>query len=85
MMPRNMTSDELAGIAQRAELFFRFGDTEALREEDLADLIREIRELHQLRTRLIGLHRQCLDRLRVLDQGVATEEMDPPWSELEPP
>ena len=84
-MMRNLTDAELDGIAQRAELFFRYGDTAALREEDLADLIREIRELHALRTRLIGLHRQCLDRLRVLDQGVATEDMDPPWSELEPP
>jgi hypothetical protein len=67
---RNLTETELAGIAQRAELWFRHGDKSALRAEDVADLITEVRELHQLRDHLIALNRQHLDYLDV--------EVDPP-------
>jgi hypothetical protein len=55
---RNLTETELAGIEQRADLCFRFGDRSALRAEDVADLIQEVRELHELRQHLIALHRQ---------------------------
>jgi hypothetical protein len=83
-MMRNLTDDELDGIAQRAELFFRYDDKAALREEDLADLITEVRELHALRKHLIAMHRQALERLRVLGEPVPADE--PPWSpELDPP
>jgi hypothetical protein len=60
---RNLTASELGGIEQRAELWFRHGDKSALRAEDVADLIAEVRELHQLRDHLIALNRQHLDHL----------------------
>jgi len=60
---RNLTDDELAGIERRADLCFTYGDPAALRAEDVADLITEVRELHQLRRHLIALNRQHLDRL----------------------
>jgi hypothetical protein len=56
---RNLTNAELAGIAKRAELTFVYGDRTALRAEDVADLIQEIRELHELRDHLIALNRQA--------------------------
>lgn len=55
---RNLSDEELAGIEQRAELQFRYGDPTALRPEDVADLILEIRELHQVKRHLIALNRQ---------------------------
>jgi hypothetical protein len=67
---RNLTETELAGIEQRADLWFRFGDRTALRAEDVADLIAEVRELHQLREHLIALNRQHLGHLDA--------EVDPP-------
>ena len=67
---RNLTPSELGGIEQRAELWFMHGDKSALRAEDVADLITEVRELHQLRDHLIALNRQHLAHLDV--------ETDPP-------
>ena len=55
---RNLSEEELAWIEQRAELQFRFGDPTALRPEDVADLILEVRELHVQRQHLIALNRQ---------------------------
>lgn len=60
---RNLTEAELAGIEQRADLWFSHGDRTALRAEDVADLIAEVRDLHALRGHLIALHRQTMDRL----------------------
>ena len=60
---RNLTPSELGGIEQRAELWFKHGDKTALRAEDIADLITEVRELHRLRDHLIALNRQHLDHL----------------------
>jgi hypothetical protein len=60
---RNLTNAELAGIAQRAELTFVYGDRTALRAEDVADLIQEVREMHELRDRLLALNRQARDQL----------------------
>lgn len=53
-----LTEAELAGIETRAELCFVYGERTALRAEDVADLIAEIRELHALRKRLLALTRQ---------------------------
>ena len=55
---RNLSEEELAWIEQRAELQFRFGDPTALRPEDVADLILEVKELHVQRAHLIALNRQ---------------------------
>jgi hypothetical protein len=55
---RNLSEEELAWIEQRAELQFRFGDPTALRPEDVADLIVEVKELHAQRRHLIALNRQ---------------------------
>jgi hypothetical protein len=60
---RNLTKAELAGIAQRAELTFAYGDRTALRAEDVADLIQEVREMHALRDHLLALNRQARDQL----------------------
>jgi hypothetical protein len=60
---RNLTNAELAGIAQRAELAFAYGDRTALRAEDVADLIQEVREQHQLNDHLKAMVRQYRDRL----------------------
>jgi hypothetical protein len=59
---RNLTNDELAGIEQRAELWFRYSDP-ALRAEDVADLIKEVRWLRQQNNHLIALYRQSQARL----------------------
>lgn len=76
---RNLTNAELAGIERRADLWFRFGDRTALRAEDVADLITEVRELHADRAHLIALHRQALADLP-LGEHVERDllEMDPP-------
>lgn len=58
---RNLTEEELATIEQRAELQFRYGDPTALRPEDLADLILEVRELHEQKRHLLALNRQRLE------------------------
>jgi hypothetical protein len=55
---RNLSEEELGWIEQRAELQFRFGDPTALRPEDVADLILEVKELHVQRRHLIALNRQ---------------------------
>ena len=55
---RNLTDSELAVIEQRAELQYRYGDPTALRPEDVADLILEVKELHVQRAHLIALNRQ---------------------------
>ena len=60
---RNLTDDELAGIEQRAELAFRYGDHTALRAEDVADLIKEVRWLQQQNLHLVALYRQTQARL----------------------
>ena len=83
---RNLTDSELAGIAQRAELTFVYGDRQALRAEDVADLIQEVRELHALRQHLMAMNRQAQDRLRAMGEtnggqaaAVARDaELDPP-------
>jgi len=67
---RNLTTSELEGIEQRAELWFKYGDKTALRAEDVEALITEVRELHQLKQHLIALNRQHLDHL--------ADETDPP-------
>jgi hypothetical protein len=67
---RNLTDSELGGIEQRAELWFKHGDKTALRAEDIADLLTEVRELHRLRDHLIALNRQHLDHL--------ADDADPP-------
>ena len=67
---RNLTPSELGGIEQRADLWFSHGDKSALRAEDVADLIAEVRELHQLRDHLIALNRQHLAHFG--------DEADPP-------
>jgi len=71
---RNLTQTELAGIEQRAELWFRYGDKTALRPDDVADLIAEVRELHTIRQHLIALNRQAMDRL----VDAADVELNPP-------
>lgn len=68
----NLTRDELEAIESRAELCFSHGDKAALREEDVALLVAEIRELWELKTHLIALNRQGLDRL------ARDTETDPP-------
>jgi hypothetical protein len=60
---RNLTEDELAGIEQRAELCFRYGDTTALRPEDVADLLKEVRWLQQQNVHMVALYRQAHARL----------------------
>lgn len=82
---RNLTRAELAGIAQRAELCFVYGDRTALRAEDLADLITEVRELHEHRDHLQRLYRQARDRYadevaRTSGRNIPADllEMDPP-------
>ena len=67
---RNLSETELAGIEQRADLWFRHGDRTALRAEDVADLITEVRELQSLRQHLIALNRKSMQRLN--------PELDPP-------
>ena len=71
---RNLTETELAAIEQRADLWFRHGDSTALRAEDVADLITEVRELQSLRQHLIALNRQSMERLN----GQHAAELDPP-------
>jgi hypothetical protein len=56
-----LTESELAGIEQRAALQYQYGDTTALRAEDVAALVAEVRELWELRRHLVALHRQHLD------------------------
>lgn len=60
---RNLTRSELEAIEARADLQFNHGDPGALRAEDVADLITEIRELWALRQHLIALNRQHLERM----------------------
>jgi hypothetical protein len=60
---RNLTDAELAGIARRAELAFCYDDRPALRPEDVADLIAEVRELHAQRKHLIAMNRQLTAQL----------------------
>jgi len=54
---------ELASIEQRAELFTRYGDRDALRPEDVVALLAEVRQLRRDNRHLIALHRQDSDRL----------------------
>jgi hypothetical protein len=77
---RNLTPSELDGIASRADLAFTQGDHEALRAEDVADLITEIRELWALRRHLIALNRQALVKLGEMGDidTPADAEPDPP-------
>jgi len=82
---RNLTTAELAGIARRAELAFAYNDPSALRAEDVADLITEVRELHALRDHLLALNRQSLDRLDRLDRRDCFETIGPALLEVDPP
>jgi hypothetical protein len=83
---RNLTNAELAGIANRAELTFAYGDRDALRAQDVADLIQEVRELHALRDHLLAMNRQAQDRLSRMGEQARGQaaapgdvlEMDPP-------
>lgn len=85
---RNLTNAELAGIANRAELAYAYGDRDALTAQDVADLIQEVRELHALRDHLLAMNRQAQDRLSALtppderggQAGPLADllEMDPP-------
>ncbi|HEX4399646.1 MAG TPA: hypothetical protein VH136_18550 [Trebonia sp.] len=68
-MPRQLSEAELAGIEQRADLCFHHGDPAALREQDVADLIREIRELWALRRSLLARTRQMLHDVNDPDDG----------------
>jgi hypothetical protein len=60
---RNLTNAELRGIEQRADLCYRYDDPSALRAEDVADLIAEVRELHAQRKHLIAMNRQLTAQL----------------------
>jgi hypothetical protein len=74
---RNLSSDELAGIEQRADLCFNYADRDALRAEDVASLVEEIRDLWGMRANLIARHRQALDEARdALAQLDARREPD---------
>jgi hypothetical protein len=79
---RNLTRAELDGIAERAELCFRYGDRSALRADDVADLITEVRELHDQREHHLALIRQHHDR-----QPTTYREawLDAAWLEMDPP
>jgi len=59
----NLTDSELDAIEARAELQFRYGDFTALRAEDVADLLKEVRSLQQHNAHLIALYRQTQNRL----------------------
>jgi len=61
---RNLTNAELTAIERRAELWFRYGDTTALRPEDVADLLAEVRELRKAHSHMVALYRQAQDQLR---------------------
>lgn len=58
----NLSEAELAGIEERADLCFTHGDRSALRAEDVARLLAEVRELQRLRAHLIAMNRQALER-----------------------
>lgn len=64
---RNLSEAELAGIEQRAALAFQYDDPTALRGQDVADLIQEVRDMWALRRRLVALNRQHLDQLAAGD------------------
>lgn len=64
---RNLSESELAGIEQRAALAFQYDDPAALRGQDVADLIQEVRDLWALRRHLVALNRQHLDQLTAGD------------------
>jgi hypothetical protein len=85
---RNLSSDELAGIEQRAELCFKFGDAAALRAEDVADLIAEVRDLWEMRRGYIARTRQHLEQTMtdaaILDE-MGEPDAAPPDPELDPP
>ena len=76
---RNLTRSELAGIAQRAELAFCYDDPSALRAEDVADLITEVRELHAQRKHLIAVNRQLMaqlsERVAQYDGGLVPDNL----------
>ncbi|HZW73801.1 MAG TPA: hypothetical protein VFF43_09655 [Caldimonas sp.] len=57
-----LTPDDLDAIEQRAELTYRYGDTTALRAEDVAALIAECRALQTDNRRLVALVHQSRDR-----------------------
>jgi len=73
---QNLTRDELAGIETRAQLCFEFGDTTALRAEDVAALLTEVRELRAHCAHLTALYRQTHQRL--------TEEQAQTWGRAVP-
>jgi len=58
-----LNDDELDIIEQRAELTFRYGDVDALRPEDVAELLYAVRELQRQNAHLVALQRQTWDKL----------------------
>jgi hypothetical protein len=84
---RNLTNAELAGIANRAELAYVYGDRDALTAQDVADLIQEVRELHALRDHLMAMNRQAQDRLSAIGEANGGQAAAPIGDvlELDPP
>lgn len=81
----SLSESELEGIAQRAELCFRYGDTEALRAEDVALLLSSVRELRAQCAHLTALYRQAHDRLAEEQAQTWGRAVPVPWLELDPP
>jgi hypothetical protein len=59
----SLTSDDLAAIAERADLTYTYGDWSALKAEDVAALLAEVRALQAQNTHLVALVRQARDKL----------------------
>jgi len=57
-----LDDDDLDAIEQRAELAFTYGDTTALRAEDVGLLIYSCRELARQNKHLVALVHQARDR-----------------------
>ena len=82
----SLSDSELAGIAERAELCFKYGDRTALRADDVAALLNEVRELQRLRAHLIAMNRQALDRFEGRFPATVGIDPGPPLDpELDPP
>jgi hypothetical protein len=74
----NLSDAELAAIEQRAELCFKYEDPEALRAQDVADLIAEIRGLWREKRHFTAQIRQLLDRLNAMGETAPDDDADPP-------
>jgi hypothetical protein len=62
-----MSDGALDAIEQRVRLWADYGDVQAARPEDALALLREVRELRDLRDHLIAMHRQARDRLAEIE------------------